>query len=142
MEARRVATALVLFLCTAGVLWWAAASLDARSGVATYPPSNGAASSYMLVIQHHKEGGSHVYSGEVQTTGCDTLATGVQLQGEQVPRVAVTLTRIASTSCPTGAVQASTEEPFMVAIASPIGIPALHKVILDGTEATFTVIEK
>ncbi len=138
MEAKRTATALVLFLCTAFLLWWAATSFGVGSGA--FKPS-AAVSSYMVVVRHSMRDDAHVYTGSIESSGCQTLATGVQTEGIEPVRLKVRLERVASTSCSSEQAEQISKEPFSIAIESGAAVPRLESITVDGKEASFTVLE-
>jgi len=140
METRRTATALVLFLCTAFVLWWAATTLD----TATADPTSLASSSYIVFLYHSVENNAHVYRGTIETSACESVSTGGQAQDTNPPKLFLRLERIESPECPLGDFQPSmTEEPFQIAIGSENAMePVVEQVTIDDTVVAFSVIEE
>lgn len=138
MEVKRTATALVLFLCTAFLLWWVAASYDLPSKALE---STTADSSYMVVIHHSIRDDAHVYTGTVVSSGCQSLSAGVQTEGVDPVLLSVQLKRIASTSCSARMGEQVSEEPFSISINSGSVAPRIKRLTLDGAPTTFTVLE-
>ena len=137
MEAKRTATALVLLLCTTFLLWLVATAYDV-GGARTNPE---AASSYTVVIYHSVRNGEHVYAGALESTGCETLSTGVRTENGEPAKLTVDLRRIASTSCSAEMKAKTGEEPFLIAIDTQGGVPRIEQVTIDGISTTFTVLE-
>ncbi len=137
MEARRSATALVLLLC-ATLLLWLIASVFGVGGVST--KSKGLSSS-TVVIYHSVRNGEHVYAGAVESTGCETLSTGVQTQRGEPAKLTVELRRIAATPCSKEMEAKMGDAPFLIAIHTDGNPPRIEKLTLDGASITFTVLE-
>lgn len=140
MEAKKTATALVLFLCTAFLLWWAATSFDTENEVLS-PAYSNAASSYLVVVRHSVENDSHVYRGSISATACHALSTGVETEGSNPTELRLIFTRVESPTCPYDISSIDTQEPFTVMVEGREE-PQVKSLSIDGERIAFSVIEE
>ena len=140
MEGKKAGAALVLFLCTTCLLWWAATSCDTENEVLS-PAYSNAASSYLVVVRHSVENDSHVYRGSISTTACHALSTGVETEGVNPTELRITLTRIEAPTCPYDISSIDTEEPFTIVVEGREE-PQVKSLSIDGERIAFSVIEE
>ncbi len=144
MEAKRTATALVLFLCFTFLLWWAISSLEKTPSISTEgeTPSSLTASSFMLVVRHFVEDDMHVYEGSILTSTCSVLATGIETEGDTPPRLTVRFSRVQTEGCEGTMAARTVEEPFSIGVTAENTEPLIDRVLVDGSEVAFSVIEE
>ncbi len=142
MEIKRTATALVLFLCTVFLLWWAASSIEIKSSTPT-DSSPVAASSYMVLIYHSVQDSMHVYEGSIPASACQAVSAGGKMNEQEPSRLSLQLALVDSPACPGSGASAISQEPFSIAISAREGVePVIDKISINGNEVAFSVIEE
>lgn len=138
----RILAALIIL----AVAIWAGLSYLANRSPVNGPPSNASPSSveaagqYSLAIRHSVTGAAHTYVGSVQVPACEALSAGLQSTGVSPAHLTVLLEFRSIPSCSGGA---SASEDFSLSydIGKGMQAPVVDGVTLNGTAATFSLVE-